>query len=48
LDARLTWAEFQYWLAFYTLEAERSLPKDKRPVRAKDSKQATAALNQIF
>ena len=40
--------EFRLWAAFYVLEAEASLPPDKRPRRPVDPATACNEINRLF
>lgn len=48
LTQRMSWAELLCWIAYYTREADLSLPPDKRPIRPKNKEEAAKALDRLL
>lgn len=48
LAESMSWPELVQWIAYYTWEADQSLPEGKRPVRVRTKEQAAAALDRFF
>jgi hypothetical protein len=43
---RVSWAELRHWLVWYQMEADATLPKDRRPIRPRTREEAAAALDR--